>query len=81
MTSYSTKYSRSIARDFLGKVEMAKNTPLKVLERMFNEIYDEAMKTYLRTEHEKYPHKSQKQILIKMYEISERLKGRKKHNE
>jgi hypothetical protein len=81
MTSNSKKENRKIARDFLGKVKMAEKTPLKVLERMFIEIYDEAIRTYIINEKKKNPHKSQKEILIEMYKLSERLKGRKRHNE
>ncbi len=80
MTLNPIKEKRKIARDFLGKVEMAKRTPLKVLEKMFIELYDEGIKTYIRKEKEKYPEKSRKQILIEMYALSERLKGRRKQS-
>jgi hypothetical protein len=74
-------HNRKIARDFLGKVKMAKKTPQKVLEQIFMEIYEEGIKKYIETERERFPNKSRKQILIEMYELKEKLKGRKKKDE
>ena len=68
---------RKFHRDFKGKVSMMKNTPLDVLEQMFRECYDESIELFIRTEKEKDPTASEKEILIKLYSISEKLKGRK----
>jgi hemerythrin-like domain-containing protein len=76
-----TNHNRKIARDFLGKVEMAKKTPQKVLEQIFMEIYEEGIKRYIKRERERFPNKPRKQILIEMYELKEKLKGRKQNDE
>ena len=67
---------RKISRDFRGKVELMKKTPLKDLEIMFSEYYDEAIENYIRTEKKKHPNMTEKEILIGMYELSEKLKGK-----
>lgn len=72
-----TQY-RKLVRNFKGRVELTKKTPLKDLENMLIEIYDYGIKDYIRTEREMHPNKSRKEILIEMYKLREKLKGRKK---
>ena len=72
-----TQY-RKFIRDFKGRVELMKKTPLNDLENMLIEIYDYGIKDYIRTEREMHPNKSRKEILIEMYKLREKLKGRKK---
>jgi len=72
-----TQY-RKLVRNFKGRVELTKKTPLKDLENMLIEIYDYGIKDYIRTEREMHPNKSRKIILIEMYKLREKLKGRKK---
>ncbi len=72
-----TQY-RKLVRNFKGRVELTKKTPLKDLENMLIEIYDYGIKDYIRTEREMHPDKSRKEILIEMYKLREKLKGRKK---
>ena len=67
---------RKISRDFKSKVELTKKTPLPILERMLCEYYDEGIKTFIKTEKKKHPEMSEKEILIRMYRLSEKLKGK-----
>jgi len=72
-----TQY-RKLVRNFKGRVELTKKTPLKDLENMLIEIYDYGIKDYIRIEKKMHPNKSRKEILIEMYKLREKLKGRKK---
>jgi len=72
-----TQY-RKLVRNFKGRVELTQKTPLKDLENMLIEIYDYGINDYIRTEREMHPNKSRKEILIEMYKLREKLKGRKK---
>jgi hypothetical protein len=77
MTSKIIKNQRKLARNFKIRVEMTENTPLNILEEMLIEMFDEGVNQYLKKEKKKNPEKSQKQILIEMYRLRERLKGRR----
>ena len=79
MKTKEEREHRKLSRDFKGKVELAKKTPLSDLEEMFSEYYDECIEFYLRIEKEKHPNISEKEILIGMHKLSDKLKG-KKHN-
>ncbi|MHA1147463.1 MAG: hypothetical protein ACTSR8_04395 [Promethearchaeota archaeon] len=72
----SLKQYRKISRDFKEKVELMKKTPLIDLEKMFSYYYDEGLSTYLRVEMERHPDMTEKEILIEMYKLSEKLKGK-----
>lgn len=76
MKTKEEKEHRKFSRDFKGKVELTKKTPLSDLEEMFSEYYDESIELYLRIEKEKHPNTSEKEILIGMYKLSEKLKGK-----
>jgi hypothetical protein len=68
---------RKFHRDFKWKVKMANITSLHILEQMFRELFDENLNTFIKTEKERYPELTEKEILINMYLLSEKLKGRK----
>ncbi len=74
----SEKKYRKISRDFKNQVELAKRTPVEILEKMLVELHDFYIQNYMKTEREKHPEKSRKEILIEMYQLREKLKGRKK---
>ncbi len=76
MRTEKDKTYRKISRDFRGKVELMRKIPLKDLEQMFSEYYDECIENYLRCEKKKHPNMTDKEILIGMYELSEKLKGK-----
>ncbi len=69
---------RKIARNFIGRIELMKKTPLKRLESIFLELYELGLQDYLKTEMVRFPDKSRKDIIRDMYKFHEKLKGRKK---
>jgi len=77
MTTEKDKEVRKISRDFKGKVKLMEKTPLRDLDKMFSEYYDEGIERYIRDEKLKHPNMTEKEILIEMYKFSEKLKGRK----
>ena len=77
MTTEKDKEVRKVSRDFKGKVKLVEKTPLRDLDKMFSEYYDESIEWYIREEKAKHPNMSEKEILIEMYKFSEKLKGRK----
>lgn len=68
---------RKISRDFKGKIKLTERTPLRKLEKLFIEMYDFGLMNYLKIEKERHPLKSRKEIIIEMYKLREKLKGRK----
>ena len=76
MKTETNKQFRKISRDFKGKVELMKKTPLVDLEKMFSEYYDEGIATFIGIEKKIYPDMTEKEILVKMYKLSEKLKGK-----
>lgn len=68
-------------RNFKGRIELMKKTPLKDLESMFLELYELGLKEYIRVEKERFPGKSRKEIIIEMYKLHDKLRGRKKSDE
>ncbi len=77
MKSEISKQFRKISRDFKGKVALMEKTPLEDLEKMVSEYYDEGITTFIRIEKNKNPDMTEKEILIEMYKLSEKLKGKK----
>jgi len=67
--------NRKISRDFKGRIEKMKTTPLKILESMFLELYNYGLEEFIKTEKLKYPDKSRKEIVIDMYKMHDKLKG------
>jgi len=68
---------RKIVRNFKGRIELMKKTPLKDLESIFLELYEFGLKQYIRVEKERFPEKSRKEIIIDMYKLHDKLRGRK----
>ncbi len=77
MNPTDRRHSRKISRDFKGKIELMDKIPLRDLEGMLSEFYDEGINTFLRTEKLRHPELTEKEILVKMIELSEKLKGKK----
>jgi len=71
------KNYRKKVRNFKGRVDLMTKTPLKDLEKMFIEVYDFGIQDYIKYEKEMQPDKSDKEIIINMYKIREKIKGRK----
>ena len=65
-------------RNFKGRIEFMKKTPLENLEKLFLEIYDYGIKDYVRIEKERDSKKSRKEIIINMYKFHDKIRGRKK---
>lgn len=78
MKTETDKNYRKIVRNFKARVKLMEKTPLKDLEKMFIEMYDYGIQDYIRTEKLMYPEKNTKEIVIEMYKLREKLKGRKK---
>jgi hypothetical protein len=78
MTANSNTKKRKIFRDFKGRVELMNNTDLQKIESLFLELFELGLQEYLRTEKERYPEKTHKEIIISMYQFHDRLRGRKK---
>lgn len=77
MTKNFNKNYRKLARNFKGRVELTKKTPLKDLEKLFIEMYDYGLENYIKTEMKNHPKMSQKEIILGMYELHKKMKGRK----
>ncbi len=69
---------RKIARDFKTRIYFMKRTPLEIIESIFLEKYQLGLIDYLRVEQERFPEKSRKDIIIDMYKLHDRIRGRKK---
>ena len=78
MTIDFEKDYRKISRDFKGLVELTKRTPKKILENMLVELHDYFVDNYIKVEKENHPEKSTREIIIDMYKLREKLKGREK---
>ena len=81
MSQITEENFRKIARNFKGRVEMMNKTPLEKLEKLFIEYYDYGIKDFIRTEKKKFPHKTRKEVVIRLYELHDKLKGRKRDSE
>jgi len=70
---------RKTARDFKGRVERMKHTPIQVLETMFLELYNFGLGEFIKVERERHPEKTRREIILDMYNLHDRLKnlGRK----
>lgn len=78
MTSELNRNFRKIARDFKGRIELMKKSDLKKIESIFLELYELGLQDYLQKEKERYPDKTHKEIIINMYQLHDRIRGRKK---
>lgn len=78
MEGYSKRELRKIARDFKGKIELMKRTPIEQIEANFLEMHELILQEYIKREQAKFPEKTRKQIIIKMYNQHDKMKSRKK---
>ncbi|MCK4779603.1 MAG: hypothetical protein KAT57_05420 [Candidatus Lokiarchaeota archaeon] len=76
MTSEPNKNFRKIARDFKGRIELMKKIPIETSISLFFELCNFNLNNYIKTEKERYPNKSIKDIVIKMYKINKKIKQR-----
>ena len=78
MVKLTDKNFRKIQRDFKGRIEFMKRTPLKKLVKVFFELCNFGIKNYVETEMKRFPNKSIKEIIIDMNRFNEKMKlGRK----
>ncbi|KKN58059.1 hypothetical protein LCGC14_0555750 [marine sediment metagenome] len=70
MTSDSDKNFRKIARDFKGRIELMNRIPAEASISLFFELCNFNLNNYIKIEKERYPDKSIKDIIIKMYKIN-----------
>ena len=77
MTSDSNKNFRKIARDFKGRIELMNRIPVEASISLFFELCNFNLNNYIKIEKERYPNKSIKDIIIKMYEVNNKIKRRK----
>ena len=70
--------ARKIVRDFKGRIDLMKRTSLEKVESLFLELFDLGLNDFIQKEKERYPNKTHKEIIIKMYQFHDRLRGRKK---
>ncbi|MGV9202663.1 MAG: hypothetical protein ACOC44_01415 [Promethearchaeia archaeon] len=57
-------------------MKLTEQTSQRKLEKMFVELYDFGVNSYLKTEKKRFPEKSTKEIIIDMYKLSDKLKSR-----
>ncbi len=74
----TNKKFRKIARDFVGRIELMKKTPIKKIEAIFLELYELGLQDYIQREKTRFPNITYKEIIINMYDLHDKLKGRKK---
>lgn len=74
MSTKENRDFRKIARDFKGRIERMKHTPIENLEAMFLELYNFGIEEYIRTEKKKDPKKKRKAIILDMYKLHDKLK-------
>ncbi|NVM38562.1 MAG: hypothetical protein HWN81_23430 [Candidatus Lokiarchaeota archaeon] len=70
MSSDQNIIFRKIARDFKGRVELTKKLPIETSISLFFELCNFNLNNYIKTEIERYPNKSMKDIIINMYKIN-----------
>jgi len=74
------KNYRKTMRNFKGRMEFMNKTPTRDRVNIFFELCDFGINNYIKTEKERYPDKSIKEIILEMHKFHDkmRLKGRKK---
>ena len=70
MQESSKKKYRRLSRNFKGKIELMKRIPLEKLEANFLEIHELHLQEYIKREMNRFPKKSRKDIILKMYKIN-----------
>ena len=52
---------------------------LEISESIFLELHEFGLQEYLKVEKEKHPDKTRKEIILGMYKLHDRLKGKRRH--
>ena len=78
MTSDSELDLRKQARDFLGRIRLMNRRPLEISESIFLDLHEFGLQEYLKVEKEKHPDKTRKEIILDMYELHDKLKGKRR---
>ncbi|TKJ27973.1 MAG: hypothetical protein CEE42_00390 [Promethearchaeota archaeon Loki_b31] len=70
---------RKIVRNFKGRMEFMNKTPTIDAVKIFFEICDLGISSYIKTEKKRFPDKSIKEIILEMHKFHEKMKamGRK----
>jgi hypothetical protein len=77
MQDNSKRELRKLARDFKGKIELMKRTPIEKIEANFLELHEMSLREYIEREKARFPEKSRKEIIIGMHKRHDKLRGRK----
>ena len=76
MSSEFNNNFRKKARDFVGRIELMKRIPTDTSISLFFELCNLNLNNYIKTEKERYPNKSIKEIVVNMIAINNKLKRR-----
>ena len=79
MTSDSELNLRKQVRDFRGRIELMNRRPLEISESFFLELHKFGLQEYLKVEKEKDLDKTRKEIIFAMYELHDKLKGKRRY--
>ena len=66
---------RKTARDFKGRIELMKKIPNETSISLFFELCNFNLNNYIKTEKERYPNKSVKEIIIEKIKINKKING------
>ncbi|MHA1191436.1 MAG: hypothetical protein ACTSP9_03975 [Promethearchaeota archaeon] len=71
---------RKIIRNFKGRMELMNKTPIRDRVNIFFELCDFGINSYIKTEKERFPNKSIKEIILEMHKFHDKMRtlGRKK---
>ncbi len=65
---------RKLARDFKGRIELMKKIPIETSISLFFELCNFNLNNYIKTEKQRYPSKSIKEIMMSMYKFNKKIK-------
>jgi len=74
MASELNKNYRKKTRDFKGRIELMKKIPKETSISLFFELCNFNLNNYIKTEKERYPNKSIKDIITKTFKINKKIK-------
>jgi len=74
MTSEQKNNFRKKARDFKGRIELMKKIPVDTSISLFFELCNFNLNNYIKTERERFPSKSIKEIIMSMYKFNKKIK-------
>jgi hypothetical protein len=67
-----------VIEDLTLKMQMAKRIPTETLVDLFFSMCDFGRDIYMQTEHERYPEKTPKEIILDYYKFKEKLSPQKR---